>query len=117
MMDNRIQSLKSSCFIESAYILYWMQQSQRISYNHALTHAINLSNDHQLPLAVYFGVTDHYPEANLRHYYFMMKGLQDLQNKFRDLQIRFVIYKTSPQTGCIELMRDVQHMTLTGTQL
>lgn len=105
-MDNRIHQLKSSTSIKGAYILYWMQQSQRISYNHALIHAINLSNKHRLPLVVYFGVTNSYPEANLRHYHFMMEGLQDLQNKFRDLQIRFIIYRTSPKIGCIEMMRN-----------
>jgi deoxyribodipyrimidine photo-lyase len=89
-----------------------MQQSQRISYNHALIHAINLSNDHQLPLVVYFGVTDRYPEANLRHYHFMMEGLQDLQSKFRDMKIRFVIYKTSPETGCIELMKNAAYLIM-----
>lgn len=112
MMDNRIHQLKSSASIKGDYILCWMQQSQRIAYNHALIRAINLSNDHQLPLVVYFGVTDHYPEANLRHYHFMMEGLQDLQNKFNSLKIRFVILKTSPEIGCIELMKHASFLVM-----
>jgi deoxyribodipyrimidine photo-lyase len=112
MINNRIQSLKSSGIIKGDYILYWMQQSQRIAYNHALIHAINLSNDHQLPLVVYFGLTDRYPEANLRHYHFMMEGLHDLQKKFKGMKIRFVIYKTSPETGCIELMKNAAYLVM-----
>jgi deoxyribodipyrimidine photo-lyase len=112
MINDRIQSLKSSANMKGDYILYWMQQSQRIAYNHALIHAINLSNDHQLPLVVYFGVTDRYPEANLRHYHFMMAGLHDLQKKFKGMKIRFVIYKTSPETGCIELMKNAAYLVM-----
>lgn len=32
------------------YCLYWMQQSQRFNYNHALSYAIEPSNEYQWPL-------------------------------------------------------------------
>jgi len=36
-----------------------------------------LANEHKKPLVVVFGLTGDYPEANLRHYRFMLEGLAD----------------------------------------
>ena len=58
------------------YVLYWMQAAQRAACNHALEHAIALADRHGLPLVVGFGLMDGYPEANLRHYAFMLEGLK-----------------------------------------
>ena len=46
------------------YVLYWMQQSQRASFNPALEYAIELGNRDGLPVLVAFS----YPDANLRDY-------------------------------------------------
>ena len=58
-------------------VVYWMQQSQRAEDNHALEYAVALANEHKKPVRVVFGLTDDYPEANLRHYRFMLEGLAD----------------------------------------
>ena len=65
---------------EGGFVLYWMQQSQRSDWNHALEYAIIRANDLELPLAVVFGLTDDYPSANLRHYSFMLEGLEETFN-------------------------------------
>lgn len=57
------------------YVLYWMQAAQRVSNNAALEAAIGSANSQDLPLAVLFCVDDAVPQANLRHYDFMLKGL------------------------------------------
>ena len=75
----RIQTLYSGdTNLNSKYVLYWMQQSQRIHYNHALERAIEIANQHQLPLVVLFVLTPGYKEANQRHYQFMLEGLKDV---------------------------------------
>ena len=61
------------------YILYWMQQSQRIHFNHALNEAIKYGNDRNLPIVIFFGLTPSYPEANERHYTFMLEGLKEVR--------------------------------------
>ena len=61
------------------FVLYWMQQSQRAAHNHALEHAIELANHLKQPLQVVFGLTADYPEANLRHFTFMLQGLRETQ--------------------------------------
>jgi len=59
------------------FVLYWMQQSQRAEWNHALEYAITRANALGLPVAVVFGLMDHYPEATERHYAFMLEGLAE----------------------------------------
>jgi deoxyribodipyrimidine photo-lyase len=61
-------------------ILYWLQHTQRIDQNYALYHAINLANTHQKPLQVLFILNPDYPEANVRHFSFMLEGLDALFN-------------------------------------
>ncbi len=57
------------------YVLYWMQASQRERFNHALEYAAQRANELSLPLVAGFAVTDAFPDANLRHYSFMLQGL------------------------------------------
>ena len=63
---------------DGRFVLYWMQQSQRAEWNHALEYAIDRANDLGLPVAVVFGLMDDYPDANERHYAFMLQGLEEV---------------------------------------
>jgi deoxyribodipyrimidine photo-lyase len=75
----RVQKLNSKDLRRGDYVLYWMQQSQRAEHNHALEYAIEQANELHLPVVVVFGLTADYPEANLRHYVFMLAGLTETQ--------------------------------------
>lgn len=110
--NNRVNHIKNCKDSKGEYILYWMQQSQRTHYNYALNLGIILSNLHGLPLVVYYGVSENYTQGNLRHYTFLMEGLDYLQGKLRKMGIKFIIYKTSPEKGCIELARNASHLIL-----
>ncbi len=59
------------------YVLYWMQASQRAAFNPALEYAIERANALGLPVQVVFALTG-FPEANARHYAFMLQGLADV---------------------------------------
>ncbi|MFO7887430.1 MAG: deoxyribodipyrimidine photo-lyase, partial [Eubacteriales bacterium] len=112
MDKGRIKHIKRNKKIEGDYILYWMQQSQRINYNHALNTAVILSNLHSIPLLVYFGLTENFPDGNLRHYTFMAEGLDYLKSEFNKMGVKFVIYNTSPEKGCIELMKNAAYLVM-----
>jgi deoxyribodipyrimidine photo-lyase len=73
------------------YVLYWMQQAERTRYNHALEHAVALANDLDRPLVACFGIMDDYPEANLRHYAFLVEGLRDVEAGLRERGVRFLV--------------------------
>src|SRR4029079_6327429 len=78
------------------YVLYWMQQSQRAQFNPALEMAVAQANRLALPVVVGFGLTDGYPEANARHYTFMLEGLAETARAIEARGIRFVIRRGAP---------------------
>ena len=60
------------------FVLYWMQQSQRPRFNPALEFACEEALARGLPVLVCFGLTDDHPEANARHYAFMLEELAEV---------------------------------------
>ena len=105
MIENeRIHFLNENPINKSGkYVVYWMQSSQRIEYNHALEYAINKANELDKNLVVYFGITENYPEANERHYYFMLEGLKEIKEKLYQKNIRFIVLKGSPEIEILNL--------------
>lgn len=76
----------------------------RVFANHALSYAIELANQHKLPLVVYFGITPKYPSANIRHYTFMLEGLEEVEQELTSRGISFVIKLASPEVGITPLL-------------
>ena len=61
------------------YVLLLLQQSNRARFNPALEVAIHEANRLELPVVACFGLLDGangFPEANARHYAFLLQGLQ-----------------------------------------
>jgi len=105
LQQTRIENLNKKRTHRGDYILYRTQASQRSEYNHALEFAIRQANELNLPVVVYFGLTDRYPDANERHYYFMLQGIQETQASLRDLEINMVIGHESPDEGAIRMAK------------
>lgn len=103
IQDSRVRHLNVAPERDGDYVFYWMQASQRTRMNHALTYAIRAANDRQLPLLIGFGLTDDYPEANARHYAFMLEGLRDVKASAEKRGIGFVVRKGSPDDVAIGL--------------
>jgi deoxyribodipyrimidine photo-lyase len=102
----RIQNLNEADVREGGYVLYWMQASQRAEQNHALEYAVRRANDLDQRLLVVFGLTDDYPEANLRHYTFMLEGLKDAQEAIEKRGIEMVVREGSPEEVALEAGKD-----------
>lgn len=102
----RIKFLKVGAPQAGRYVLYWMQASQRAEYNHALEYAVERANDLNLPLVVFFGISERYPGANRRHYLFLLEGLREVRDTLRERGIPLVVRRTSPEKGALELCRD-----------
>jgi len=92
----RIKALNRKGIQKGSYVLYWMQASQRAEYNHALEYTILKANELRQPVVVFFGFTDHFPEANERHYIFMLEGLREVKRSLEKRGIRMVILHKSP---------------------
>lgn len=101
--SERIDRLNDRKSGSGDYVLYWMQTSQRAKNNKALQLAIEKANQENLPVLTYFGVTDDFPEGNLRHYHFMVEGLKETMESLRKTGIKTIIAHRSPPEGAIEL--------------
>src|SRR4051794_30593397 len=97
----RLKYLNDAPELRGSYVLYWMQQSQRESFNPALEAAIASANRLNLPVLVCFGLTDGYPEATVRHYSFMAEGLRDVAAALGERGVAFVIGRGSPDDVAI----------------
>ncbi|HEX6174167.1 MAG TPA: deoxyribodipyrimidine photo-lyase [Candidatus Binatia bacterium] len=104
--SERIQLLNSKALARGVHVLYWMQQSQRAEYNHALEYVIEQANELKLPVRVVFGLTDDYPEANLRHYTFMLEGLSETQAALTKRGIPMSVQKGDPAKVALKAARE-----------
>jgi deoxyribodipyrimidine photo-lyase len=98
----RLKHLNDAAENRGDYVLYWMQQSQREAFNPALEAAIASANRLNLPTLVCFGLTDGYPQANARHYSFMLEGLRDVAAALTERGVAFVIRRASPNEAALE---------------
>ncbi len=105
IQKERVQALNDKEILDKPYVIYWMQSSQRVEYNHALEYAIRRANKLEKPLLVYFGLTESFPDANWRHYLFMLQGLKEVKNKLHEKNIRMLIERISPEQGALELSK------------
>jgi deoxyribodipyrimidine photo-lyase len=105
IQKERIKVLNKKEIKKGAYVLYWMQASQRAEYNHALEYAISKGNELHQPIIVFFGITDHFPEANERHYIFMLEGIREVRQSLEKRGILMVIHHKSPEMGVLQLAK------------
>ena len=106
MQPERIQALNDRPVQRGKYLLYWMQASQRAKWNHALEFAIQQANERHEPLLVLFGITNRFPEANARHYTFMLEGLREVRDALMKQGIQFVVKLESPEVAAIKLAKE-----------
>jgi len=113
----RIKRLNAAPAARGRYVLYWMQSAQRARYNHALEYAIIKANKLKKPVVTVFGLTDDYPEANLRHYYFMLEGLKETRKELQARGIAMVIKLSSPEQAALEMAEQACVVVVDGGQL
>lgn len=105
IQKERIKALNQKAVQKGSYVLYWMQASQRTEYNHALEYAIVQANKLRQPVVVFFGITDHFPEANERHYAFMLEGLREVKQSLLERRIKMLIRHRSPELDTIQMAK------------
>lgn len=106
IQPQRLQNLNDLPVRQGNYVLYWMQASQRAEHNHALEYAIREANRLRQPLVVVFGLTGRFPDANERHYRFMLEGLADTEKALRKRQIQLVVLRQEPPQAALKLAKD-----------
>jgi len=92
-------------------ILYWMSRDQRVQDNWAFLYSQRLALKLKLPLHVCFCLVPKFLEATIRHYGFMLKGLQQVEAECKKLEIQFHLLEGEP-TVCVPEL--VQKLNLDG---
>jgi deoxyribodipyrimidine photo-lyase len=105
IQPERVRKLNERSIQKSRFILYWMQASQRVEYNHALEYAIRQANEQSLPVVTLFVLTEKFPGANLRHYTFMLEGLREIRTRLEEEGISFFVLQGSPEREVIRVSR------------
>ena len=112
----RMRALKDVAPRENGdYVLYLLQQANRAVFNPALEVAIEQANELDCPVVVCFGLLDGksgFPEANARHYAFLLQGLADCAAQLEKRGIAFVMRKASPADIAIELAKHAKLLVL-----
>ncbi|MDN5697952.1 MAG: deoxyribodipyrimidine photo-lyase, partial [Rubrobacter sp.] len=103
IQPERVQPLNDEPATNGGYVLYWMQASVRAAHNHALEYAIQRANDSNQRLLVAFGLTENYPDANLRHFSFLLEGLADARDALKERGIKLVVRRGSPDEVALDL--------------
>ena len=85
--EKRISLLNAQPAQRGYYVLYWMQASQRAKDNAALEYAVSRANALNKPVVVCFGLYAGYPEANQRHFAFVLQGLKECEQQLADRDI------------------------------
>ncbi|MBN1269939.1 MAG: deoxyribodipyrimidine photo-lyase [Kiritimatiellae bacterium] len=106
IQSERIEALNTTPPRAGKYVLYWMQQAQRTEFNHALEFTVREANRLDVPPVVLFALTDSFPEANARHYAFMMEGLRDVGQALARRGILFLVRHAAPEHAVLELAGD-----------
>ncbi len=101
-MNERIKKLNDKPInTHGKFIVYSMEASQRVMFNHAIEFAISLANEYKKPLITIFNLTDKYKHSNQRYYKFMIDGLIELKKYFDQRGIKFIINKSDYVSGSI----------------
>jgi len=66
--------------------------NRRVAFNHALAHAADLANRHNLPLLVYEGLTCTYTAANDRIHTFMLEAVPEVAASLHGLHAGYFFY-------------------------
>ena len=85
-----------------------MSRDQRADDNWALLYARELSLHQHQPLVVLFTLDLHYPEANIRHYNFMLHGLMLLEQQLIAKDITLLIVVGKPEEQLIKIINDLR---------
>lgn len=78
-------------------VVYWMSRDQRVQDNWALLFAQQTAIERKAPLAVVFCLVPSFLNASIRHYGFMVRGLQEVESILRKRNISFHLLTGHPE--------------------
>ena len=105
-MKQRIVRSREHASPGGEFVLYWMQQAQRVAFNPALEYAMKQARERNLALIIAFVLSDEIENAQEAHCYFMIQGISDVAKTLRYHRADFRIYAHDPVAVISELGKD-----------
>jgi deoxyribodipyrimidine photo-lyase len=102
-------------FKDAKSVVYWMQRAQRGVDNPAVDLAIEIGNELDLPVVVFFSAISNFPHANLRHYAFLNQGLKDIEEDLAERNVAFVV-RRPPNNSLESLLAEAGAAMLIGDE-
>jgi deoxyribodipyrimidine photo-lyase len=96
-------------------VVCWIQRAQRADDNPALEAAITLGNALQMPVVAVFVLDPAFPSANLRHFQFMLEGLEELPSALRARRVGFMLRVGGPDE-VVRFCREVGAAAVVGDE-
>ncbi|XP_058084488.1 deoxyribodipyrimidine photo-lyase isoform X2 [Magnolia sinica] len=93
VQSGRIRVLKEGRSSGKCPVIYWMFRDQRSKDNWALIHAVDQANKMDAPVAVAFNLFDQFLGAKARQLGFMLRGLRELEQTLKALEIPFFLFQ------------------------
>ncbi len=93
-------------------VVYWMSRDQRVRDNWALLFAQELALQEKVQMAVVFCLVPTFLDATMRHYGFILKGLQEVEKKLAEKNIPFFLFRGSPASEIPRFIRKYSVGTL-----
>lgn len=87
-------------------IVYWMSRDSRVQDNWAFLFAQKLALKNEVPLHVCFCLVPKFLEATIRHYKFMLSGLEEVERDCNLLNIKFHLIIESAATGIPKFVKE-----------
>ncbi len=88
-------------------VIYWMSRDQRVEQNRALLYARSRAMATGAPLIVVFTLSRSFIGATLRQYDFMLKGLMEVEQRLRSLEIGFVLLEGKPAEEIVRFRESI----------
>ncbi len=88
-------------------VVYWMSREQRVSDNWGLYHAQQIAIEQKVPLLVVFTLADAFLGATVRHFGFMLRGLEQVAVDLDNLDIHFSFLRGEPKRS---IQKFIEHV-------
>lgn len=105
MNSKRIRTLKSGKS-GNGPVAYWMSRDQRVEDNWALLFARGIALEADVPVVVVFCLANGFLGAVRRHYEFMLRGLQEVDEALAKKKIPFFFLSGDPGKRIPEFVRE-----------
>ncbi|XP_073813743.1 deoxyribodipyrimidine photo-lyase photorepair [Musca autumnalis] len=96
------QEVREDC---NGPVVYWMSRDMRVQDNWAFLYAQRLALKLELPLVVVFCLVPKFLNATIRHYKFLLDGLEEVAKECEELEIPFQLLMGPAKERLLEFMK------------